>query len=140
MRSFILKAAFAAVLISTPFASALARDHDMHGGRGPNFSDHSGDGDDTNSSAPISGQPQMRPVGVVLSELRSDGARIASDRHMKLITTAEARALNGEDAAIRRTAVAEAGYSGLLPSGEFNQLQAEVATLNGQINHDAAHG
>lgn len=140
MRSFILKAACAAILISTPVASALARDHDMHGAREPRLSDHSGDGDDTNSSAPISGQSHMRPVGVVLSELRSDGARIASDRHMKLITTAEARALNGEDAAIRKTAVAEAGYAGLLPSGEFNQLQAEVATLDSQINHDAAHG
>ncbi|WP_269931394.1 hypothetical protein [Aminobacter sp. HY435] len=140
MRSLIVQAAVAAILVSTPLASALARDHDMHGVREPRISDHSGDGDSSNSSAPISGQPQLRPVGVVLSELRSDDARIAADRRMKLITAVDARNLRAEDAAIRKAAVSDAGYGGMLSAGQFSQLQAQVTGLADQINRDASRG
>lgn len=133
MRSMMFKAALAALLISAPMASALARDHEM----GPQTQGSPSGGDVTGSQLPISGQPQVHPVGVILTELRNDDARIANDRHMKRISTAEARQLRGEDAALRRTAVSDAGYGGMLSAGTYSQLQSEVSSLDGQISHDA---
>lgn len=137
MRSMMFKAALAALLISAPMASALARDHHENHEMGPQTQGSPSGGDVTGSQLPISGQPQVHPVGVILTELRNDDARIANDRHMKRISTAEARQLRGEDAAIRRTAVSDAGYGGMLSAGTYSQLQSEVSSLDGQITHDA---
>lgn len=80
----------------------------------------------------------MHPVGVILTELRNDDARIANDQKLRRISAAEARQLRGEDAAIRRTAMSDAGYGGMLSSGQYSQLQGEVSSLDAQISRDTA--
>ena len=142
MRSMALKAALAALLITAPMASAFAKDHNVdHTGispsqatRGSSSLSFDDDSDNTGDSLPISGHPQVHPVSYILSELRSDDARIANDQHMRRISAAEARQLRSEDAAIRRTATSDAGYSGTLSAGTYAQLQSEVSSLDSQIN------
>ncbi|ODT07514.1 MAG: hypothetical protein ABS58_06870 [Mesorhizobium sp. SCN 65-20] len=102
-----------------------------------------GEGDSSDSSKPISGQPQLQrmyPVNVILGELHSDDARIAADRKMRLVTPAQARALTGEDAAIRRAALNDAGGRGVVSSSQYNQLTAEVSNLDSQIARDSGRG
>lgn len=150
MRSLTMKAALAAVLVAAPLASAFARDH--HAASADSRPTHPGsaavagmadEGDSSDSSKPIYGQPQLQrmyPVNVILGELRSDDARIAADRKMRLVTPAQARTLTGEDAAIRRTALNEAGGGGMVSSSQYNQLTAEVSNLDSQIARDSGRG
>ncbi len=152
MRSLTLKAALAAVLVTTPLASAFARDHHPASGASSSQISRSGigalngmagEGDSSDSSKPISGQPQLQrmyPVNVILGELHSDDARIAADRKMRLVTPAQARALTGEDAAIRRAALNDAAGRGVVSSSQYNQLTAEVSNLDSQIARDSGRG
>lgn len=150
MRSLTMKAALAAVLVAAPLSSAFARDHHAASAASSSQISHpdtlsgmADEGDSSDSSKPIYGQPQLQrmyPVNVILGELHSDDARIATDRKMRLVTPAQARALTGEDAAIRRAALNDAGGRGVVSSSQYNQLTAEVSNLDSQIARDSGRG
>ena len=124
MRSMAFKAALAAILISTPLATAFAKEH--HGTmREFSFQSSPSGGDTPDSPAPSYGYAPGGQLRAVLDDLQGDDARIASDRQARLITPAEARSLRGEEAMIRRTAARDSARDGgMIPAGEYSQLMA----------------
>lgn len=138
MRSMAFKAALAAILVSTPLATAFAKEH--HGTmREFSFQNSPSGGDKSDSPALSDGYMSGGQLRAILADLQGDDARIVSDRKARLITPAEARSLRGEEAMIRRTAVRDSARDGgNIPAGAYDQLVAEVNDLGLQIGHDAA--
>jgi len=132
------KAALAAILVSTPLATAFAKEH--HGTmREFSFQNSPSGGDKPDSPALSDGYASGGQLRAILADLQGDDARIVSDRQARLITPAEARSLRGEEAMIRRTAVRDSARDGgNIPAGAYDQLMAEVNDLGLQIGHDAA--
>ncbi|WP_432286364.1 hypothetical protein SLT36_06435 [Aminobacter sp. BA135] len=138
MRSMAFKAALAAILVSTPLATAFAKEH--HGTmREFSFQNSPSGGDKPDSPAPSDGYATGGQLRAILDDLQGDNARLMSDRHAKLITPAELRGLRGEEAMIRRTAIRDSARDGgKIPAGQYDRLMAEVNDLGMQIDHDAA--
>lgn len=137
MRSLAFKAALAALLLSAPIGSALAKAHHAGVDAFPNVSSPSG-GDRPDSPPPSVGYAPGGQLRAILDDLQNDDARIVSDRRAKLITPSEVRSLRGEEAMIRRTAARDsAADGGKIPTGEYDQLMAQVMGLGSQIDQDA---
>jgi hypothetical protein len=138
MRSMAFKAALAAILISTPLATAFAKEH--HGSmREFSFQNGPSGGNTPDSPAPSYGYAPGGQLRAILDDLQADDARIVSDRQATLITPAEVRSLRGEEAMIRRTAAGDSARDGgKIPAGEYGQLMAQLSSLNAQISRDVA--
>ena len=138
MRSMAFKAALAAILITTPLATAFAKEH--HGTmREFSFQSSPSGGDRPDSPAPSYGYAPGGQLRAILDDLQGDDARIMNDRRARLITPSEVRSLRGEEAMIRRTAARDAARDGSkLPAAAYDQLMAEVSGLGLQIDRDAA--
>jgi hypothetical protein len=133
MRSLIVKAALAALLISTPLTAAFAaagRDHTAPGHeRGEPANRFGGD----HAPAPSTYAPNGQ-LDAILADLGDTNARITYDRSHGLITPAQARRLRVEEATIRREAVADNRRdSGMMPMGQYEQLMAQVSQLQRQL-------
>lgn len=137
MRSMAFKAALAVILVSTPLATAFAKEHHGTMREFPSQVSPSG-GDTPDSPAPSYGYAPGGQLRAILDDLQGDDARIMSDRQARLITPAEIRSLRGEEAMIRRTAMRDSARDGgKIPAGAYDQLMAEVNDLGLQIGHDA---
>ncbi|QOF69705.1 hypothetical protein IG197_17820 [Aminobacter sp. SR38] len=138
MRSMAFKAALAAILASTPLATAFAKEH--HGTiREFSFQNSPSGGDKPDAPALSDGYATGGQLRAILEDLQADDARIMSDSKARLITPAELRSLRGEEARIRRTAVRDSARDGgNIPAGAYDQLMAEVNDLGLQLDHDAA--
>ena len=107
MRSTILKAALAGLLISSPLTMAFAAP-------GP-------------TKYVANGQ-----LDSILTDLSDANLRIAQERSQRLMTPAEAHGLKVELSSIRKDAIA-ANRDGTIPMGEYRPLMAQVENVNGQL-------
>lgn len=154
MRSLTFKAALAALLVSVPLASAYAASAASTASTAsaasrhePSFgmSDRARLGDRVRSSdhdgsdvAALSSYVRGGQLSAVLNDLRDSDARIATDRKLKLISAAEMRGLRAEEAAIRKAAIGDSARdNAMIPTVQYQQLMAQVANLNAQIDHAA---
>ena len=111
MRSTILKAALAGLLISSPLTMAFAAP-------GP-------------TKYVANGQ-----LDSILTDLSDANSRIAQERSQRLMTPAEAHGLKVELSSIRKDAIA-ANRDGTIPMGEYRPLMAHVENVNGQLFGDS---
>lgn len=127
MRSLTIKAALAALLLSTLSTAAFAARGDHFQDRSPNIA--GGDASPGYSTYARNGQ-----LDAVLADLRDANTRIAYDRSHGLITAHQANRLHAEDAMIRREAVAmNARDGGAIPMGQYHRLMSQVDTLQHQL-------
>jgi hypothetical protein len=159
MRSFTIKAALAAALVSTAFAGAFAEAQPTLNTPQPSlFDDLSRGGVSPMTTGSVTPQkPAARPVQPVMPmasgeavyrprlaqivrEVDTAKHRIAVDRHDGYLNNVEARKVEAQAQAIHATAVRTAeNHRGALPSESYHMLQARVAELNHTIHHYATN-
>lgn len=158
MRSFLLKAAIAAVLATAPisisYAAGHGRDHESLGGRAN--SDTGGDGETASEwmhdgpwgslvtahqQMPVLGFLMQQPrLAVINADLNQATHRINRDRHNGSLNAAEARVVRKEDSAIQTAALRDAARNGgRLTYPEYRVLSMQVAQLDRTIDRYAAH-
>lgn len=155
MHSFIFRSALAALVVSLPLATASAASHG-HGGNGPHMSGRVfGDPDEVfpddpgylfdyySYPAPAPSTPvyiQTKRFDTVLGDLRAADSRIAADRDHKRLSAAQARALGGQDNAIRDEAVRAADRDGgRLSVSQYDALMRRIHGLDQAIDRDAGY-
>jgi hypothetical protein len=141
MRSTIVKAALAALLVSTPLTAAFAASTSGHKGHSSGMHTRSdqfrGGNRDTgaNWNAEDNGYSTYAPNGqlnAILYDLGNAKARITYDRSQRLITPAQANGLRAEATSIRRNAIAD-DRGGAIPMWQYRQLVAQVENLQSQL-------
>ncbi len=140
MRSFVVKAALAALLISTPLTTAFAAStHDGGTSETHMGSDHFRSdnpnrfGGEAREPGPFTYAPNGQ-LDAILNDLGDANARIASDRSQGVITPAQAYSMRLEERTIRREAIADnAMDGGKIPMGQYEQLMAQVENLQSQL-------
>ena len=160
MRSFTLKTALAAMIVSTAFAGAFAAGMptaaDANNPEGPSPFDQPAPADG-HAWAPYQADARMPAMAggaamhatatrvgyhprlaLIVSELGGANHRIGIDRHHGTLTRAEYAKLRHEERGIRQAAFTTADrHGGKLPRVAFNELQAKIHRLNQDIGRDA---
>jgi hypothetical protein len=137
MRSFAVKAAMAAVFVSTALTGAFAA-----GGQYPA------------SPMPQATHAQIKPVATstvaaptyrprlthIMNEVHAANQRMAIDHRRGYLNAAEYRKLENRSNAIRNSALHVARlHDGALPAANYKDLQRRVAMLNRSIHIDATN-
>lgn len=160
MRSFTLKAALAAILVSSSLAGAYAAspsgvtiDRGAAQPNGEAWEDNPQPTDQLvtgsitapaksamqSQAAPSQAAPAYRPrLAHIVREVGKADHRIHSDHARGLLTRAEYRQFDARVAAIRADAVKTAGmHQGALPRGHYDRLQARLMQLDRDVRHAA---
>ncbi|ATU94318.1 hypothetical protein [Phyllobacterium zundukense] len=156
MRSLIFKTALAAILISTPLATAYAASHDSHDSHGSRasgeFDSHDHDRRDYRALYDLDDDPVVNEVtpmptfvsdtrlNTILGELHAADGRIMADRGRRMLNPAEVRGLRSKEAMIRGEAVRTAALNGgVVPGMRYHVIQRQIANLDTTISRDARH-
>jgi len=162
MRSFILKSALAAILVSTSLlgvnaagAASKSSERSSHEFQSAGRADDSGYFDHMTMGpimqpAPAMTQPapvtkqlvrtaELKPrLAQITREVGVAHHRIAVDQSRGFLKSGEARVLQARAHDIRMDAVRTAGnHGGALPTANYAALQSRVAQLNSEIHRDA---
>lgn len=152
MRSFIVKAALAAFMISTSLAGAnAASSPGGHQSHGHSFNHNRADLPDT--IAPATQATDVMPayhmrqhvaphqrLARIENELGAADHRITIDHRHGYLNAAETRQLRHEDRAIGNAAYHVAKqHHGSIPGKSYDRLQGEVHHLNRDIHRDATN-
>ncbi|MBX3566664.1 MAG: hypothetical protein KF914_01315 [Rhizobiaceae bacterium] len=160
MRSFTLKAALAAILVSSSLAGAYAAQQNSvaidRGAAQPNGEAWEDNPQPTDQlvtgsiaapakpvtqtrAAPGQAAPAYRPrLAHIVREVGRADHRIHSDHARGLLTRAEYRQFDARAAAIRADAMKTAGmHRGALPRGHYDSLQARLMQLDRDVRHAA---
>ena len=156
MRSFPIKAALAAALVSTSIAGAYAA------GTIAPMSPMNDDAMSTGSSTGPAPQAMQTPhpmqtpqathearksdeayrprFALLVHEINAADHRIAVDRHHGYLNEAEFRRLESQAHAIRESAIRTAeDHHGALPRASYHTLQLRVQDLDHKIHREATH-
>jgi len=139
MRSFAIKAALAAVLVSTSLTGAFAASGQYPAPTMPQATHAQSMAKPVAASTATA--PMYKPrLAHIMNEVHAANQRIAVDHRRGFLNVAEFRRLENRSNAIRENALHVARlHDGALPTANYQNLQRRVAMLNRSIHVDATN-